>query len=335
VNDASGAPTGNLLEVFDLVKQFPVRQGLLGQRGVVHALDGVSFTLRGSETLAVVGESGCGKSTLARCVLRLLTPTAGRILFEGEDITTTPARQLRALRRDTAMVFQDPYGSLNPRMRVGSIVGEPLRVNGFGSRDEVDRRVRELLAQVGLNVEHFNRFPHEFSGGQRQRIGIARALALRPKVVVCDEPVSALDLSAQAQILNLLADLRDELGLAYLFITHNLDIVKRFCDRVLVMYLGAVVEEATVTELFARPRHPYTAALLSATPVPNPRVARARERTPLAGDPPSPLEPPAGCRFHPRCPRAQERCRVEPPRLAATDRAHRYACHFPLEQDAV
>jgi oligopeptide/dipeptide ABC transporter ATP-binding protein len=268
-------------------------------------------------------------------VLRLLTPTAGRILFEGEDITTTPARQLRALRRDTAMVFQDPYGSLNPRMRVGSIVGEPLRVNGFGSRDEVDRRVRELLAQVGLNVEHFNRFPHEFSGGQRQRIGIARALALRPKVVVCDEPVSALDLSAQAQILNLLADLRDELGLAYLFITHNLDIVKRFCDRVLVMYLGAVVEEATVTELFARPRHPYTAALLSATPVPNPRVARARERTPLAGDPPSPLEPPAGCRFHPRCPRAQERCRVEPPRLAATDRAHRYACHFPLEQDAV
>jgi oligopeptide/dipeptide ABC transporter ATP-binding protein len=329
-----GAATG-LLEVEDLVKEFPVGRGLFGTRGVVHAVDGVSFVLGAGETLAVVGESGCGKSTLARCVLRLLTPTAGRIVFEGIDITEASSRELRPLRRDAAIVFQDPFGSLNPRLRIGSIVGEPLREARFGSRAEIGARVRELFAQVGLNPEHFNRFPHEFSGGQRQRIGIARALALHPKLVICDEPVSALDVSAQAQILNLLADLRDELSLAYLFITHNLDIVRRFCDRVLVMYLGRVVESATVAELFAGPRHPYTVALLAATPVPNPRLTRARDHTPLSGEPPSPLTPPAGCPFHPRCPRAQDRCRAELPVLTDTGTAagtsHGFACHYPVD----
>jgi oligopeptide/dipeptide ABC transporter ATP-binding protein len=329
-----GGPNGNgvpnLLEVERLVKEFPVRRGLFGTQGAVHAVDGVSLTLRAGETLAVVGESGCGKSTLARCVLRLLVPTRGRIVFEGNDITTASERELRPLRRDAAMVFQDPFGSLNPRMRVGSIVAEPLRQAQFGSADAIQTRVRELFGEVGLNPEHYSRFPHEFSGGQRQRIGIARALALHPKLLVCDEPVSALDVSAQAQILNLLADLRDELDLAYLFITHNLDIVRRFCQRVLVMYLGKVMETASVPELFASPRHPYTDALLAATPIPSPRLTRARQRRPLAGDPPSPLSPPSGCPFHPRCPRAQDRCRVEMPPLTSAGATHSFACHFPL-----
>jgi peptide/nickel transport system ATP-binding protein len=326
--------TPPLLDVAGLVKEFPVGRGLFGTRGVVHAVQGVSFSLSAGETLAVVGESGCGKSTLARCVLRLLAPTAGTITFEGLDITEASPRALRPLRRDAAMVFQDPFGSLNPRLRVASIVGEPLREARFGSKQEIEARVRDLFTQVGLNPEHFSRFPHEFSGGQRQRIGIARALALHPKLLVCDEPVSALDVSAQAQILNLLGDLRDELDLSYLFITHNLDIVRRFCDRVLVMYLGRVMETATVAELFASPRHPYTAALLAATPVPNPRLMRARKRAPLTGDPPSPLSPPSGCPFHPRCPRAQARCREEMPPLIAEHGSHRFACHFPLEVSA-
>jgi oligopeptide/dipeptide ABC transporter ATP-binding protein len=331
VTEAAAIGDAPLVEVSDLVKEFPVKHGWRGGHGVVHAVDGVSFVVRAGETLAIVGESGCGKSTLARCVLRLTTPTSGRILFEGDDITSTTLKQLRPLRRDMAMVFQDPYGSLNPRMRVGTIVGEPLRTHGFGDRGAVDDRVRELLEHVGLNREHFNRFPHEFSGGQRQRIGIARALSVRPKLVVCDEPVSALDLSAQAQILNLLADLRDDFQLSYLFITHNLDIVQRFCDRVAVMYLGKVVEAAPVAELFRSPRHPYTAALLAATPIANPRIARRRERVALAGDPPSPMSPPSGCRFHPRCPRAQDRCRTEAPPTSASTPGHGYACHFPLE----
>jgi oligopeptide/dipeptide ABC transporter ATP-binding protein len=329
--DATDAP--QLLDVVELVKQFPVGRGLFGTQGVVHAVEGVSFTLGTGETLAVVGESGCGKSTLARCVLRLLTPTAGRIVFDGIDITDASARDLRPLRRNAAMVFQDPFGSLNPRLRVGSIIGEPLREARYGT-DETRARVQELFGQVGLNREHFNRFPHEFSGGQRQRIGIARALALHPKLIVCDEPVSALDVSAQAGILNLLADLRDQLHLAYLFITHNLDIVRRFCDRVLVMYLGRVVETATVSDLFAGPRHPYTAALLAATPIPNPRLTRSRQRTPVTGDPPSPLSPPPGCPFHPRCPRAQDVCRAEMPGLTSSGANHAFACHFPLEQVA-
>jgi oligopeptide/dipeptide ABC transporter ATP-binding protein len=326
--NGNGVP--NLLEVERLVKEFPVRRGLFGTQGAVHAVDGVSLSLRAGETLAVVGESGCGKSTLARCVLRLLVPTRGRIVFEGNDITTATERELRPLRRDAAMVFQDPFGSLNPRMRVGSIVAEPLKQARFGSADVIQARVRELFGEVGLNPEHYSRFPHEFSGGQRQRIGIARALALHPKLLVCDEPVSALDVSAQAQILNLLADLRDELDLAYLFITHNLDVVRRFCQRVLVMYLGKVMETASVPELFAHPRHPYTAALLAATPIPSPRLTRARRRTPLAGDPPSPLSPPSGCPFHPRCPRAQQRCHVEMPPLTSAGATHSFACHFPL-----
>ncbi|HTP23831.1 MAG TPA: oligopeptide/dipeptide ABC transporter ATP-binding protein [Solirubrobacteraceae bacterium] len=325
----NGTPA--LLDVSGLVKDFPVGRGLFGTKGVVHAVQGVSFSLSRGETLAVVGESGCGKSTLARCVLRLLVPTEGTITFEGVDITDAPASQLRPLRRDAAMVFQDPFGSLNPRLRVGSIVGEPLREARFGSKSEIQDRIWELFTQVGLNPEHFSRFPHEFSGGQRQRIGIARALALHPKLLVCDEPVSALDVSAQAQILNLLGDLRDSLHLSYLFITHNLDIVRRFCDRVLVMYLGRVMETATVAELFAAPRHPYTAALLAATPIPNPRLTRARGRTPLTGDPPSPLSPPTGCPFHPRCPRAQQRCRDEVPPLMPSGGSHSFACHFPLE----
>jgi oligopeptide transport system ATP-binding protein len=329
VANGTGAPT--LLEVTDLVKEFPVGRGLFGTHGVVHAVDGVSFSLKGGETLAVVGESGCGKSTLARCVLRLLAPTSGQIVFEGNDITTATARDLRPLRRDAAMVFQDPFGSLNPRLRVGSIVGEPLREAHFGSGREIETRVRELFTQVGLNPEHFSRFPHEFSGGQRQRIGIARAVSLHPKLLVCDEPVSALDVSAQAQILNLLADLRDEFDLAYLFITHNLDIVRRFCERVMVMYLGKVMETAAVAELFAGPRHPYTAALLDATPIPNPRLTRARRRAPLIGEPPSALSPPPGCPFHPRCPSAQQRCRVEMPPLTGGAGTHRFACHFPLD----
>jgi oligopeptide/dipeptide ABC transporter ATP-binding protein len=329
--DATGAP--ELLDVVELVKQFPVGRGLFGTHGVVHAVEGVSFTLGMGETLAVVGESGCGKSTLARCVLRLLTPTAGRIVFDGIDITDASPRELRPLRRNASMVFQDPFGSLNPRLRVGSIIGEPLREARYGA-DATRARVQELFGQVGLNREHFNRFPHEFSGGQRQRIGIARALALHPKLIICDEPVSALDVSAQAGILNLLADLRDELHLAYLFITHNLDIVRRFCDRVLVMYLGRVVETATVSGLFAEPRHPYSAALLAATPVPNPRLMRSRRRTPVTGDPPSPLSPPPGCPFHPRCPRAQDVCRVEMPRLTSSGANHEFACHFPLERAA-
>jgi oligopeptide/dipeptide ABC transporter ATP-binding protein len=327
----NGHAKARLLEVTDLVKEFPVGRGLFGTSGVVHAVDGVSFSLRAGETLAVVGESGCGKSTLARCVLRLLTPTSGHIVFQGNDITHAGQRDLRPLRRDAAMVFQDPFGSLNPRLRVGSIVGEPLREADVGSRQEIETQVRALFKQVGLNPEHYSRFPHEFSGGQRQRIGIARALSLHPKLLVCDEPVSALDVSAQAQILNLLADLRDEFELAYLFITHNLDIVRRFCERVLVMYLGKVMETATVAELFAGPRHPYTAALLAATPIPNPRLMRARQRVPVTGDPPSPLSPPSGCPFHPRCPRAQKRCRAEMPALTGATESHGFACHFPLD----
>jgi oligopeptide/dipeptide ABC transporter ATP-binding protein len=322
-----------LLEVSDLVKEFSVGRGLFGSRGVVHAVSGVSFSLPPGETLAIVGESGCGKSTLARCVLRLLAPTAGTIAFEGADITTAGHNELRGLRRHAAMVFQDPFGSLNPRLRVGTIVAEPLREARFGSTAQINERTQELFRQVGLNPEHFNRFPHEFSGGQRQRVGIARALALHPKLVVCDEPVSALDLSAQAQILNLLADLRDEFDRAYLFITHNLDIVRRFCDRVLVMYLGKVVEAASVADLFAGPRHPYTAALLAATPIPNPRLARRRRHVPLSGDPPSPLAPPQGCQFHLRCPRAQDLCRRRAPELRQNGNGHSFACHFPIEQE--
>jgi oligopeptide/dipeptide ABC transporter ATP-binding protein len=321
-----------LLEVEDLAKHFPVSRGAFGSRSaVVRALDGVSFSLRAGETLAVVGESGCGKSTLGRCVTRLLQPTAGRVVFEGRDITSYSRSQMRPLRRDMMMIFQDPFGSLDPRMRVGTIIAEPLQVHRYGDSSAIESRVRYLLERVGLSPEHYHRFPHEFSGGQRQRIGIARALAVEPKLIVCDEPVSALDVSVQAQILNLLADLQEDFGLTYLFITHNLDVVRHIADRVLVMYLGKVVEEAGAADLFHHPRHPYTASLLSAVPIPEPQLARARRAIVLEGDVPSPVNPPDACRFHPRCPRAQPICSRDYPAPAGFGGGHRAWCHFPVQ----
>ena len=296
-----------LLRVDDLKKHFPITQGIIFQKEIasVKAVDGVSFVVNQGETLGVVGESGCGKSTMARCVMRLLDPTAGQIIFDGRDITRLSRAQMRPVRREMMMIFQDPYASLNPRKRVGFIVGEALQVHEKRTRTDAatKRRVQELLEVVGLNPEHYNRFPHEFSGGQRQRIGIARALAVNPKLIVCDEPVSALDVSVQAQILNLLKDLQREFDLTYVFIAHDLNVVRHISDRVLVMYLGKVVEIAPAHELYAAPKHPYTGALLSAVPIPDPKLGRARKPIVLEGDVPSPINPPAGCRFHPRCPR--------------------------------
>jgi peptide/nickel transport system ATP-binding protein len=322
---------GPLLHVEDLTKHFPVARGAFRSHpGVIRALDGVSFDLRAGETLAVVGESGCGKTTLGRCVTRLLRPSGGRIVFEGRDITGYSRSQMRPLRRDIMMIFQDPFGSLDPRMRVGTIIAEPLQVHGYGDSRAVEKRVRYLLERVGLSPEHYHRFPHEFSGGQRQRIGIARALALEPKLIVCDEPVSALDVSVQAQILNLLADLQEDFGLTYLFITHNLDVVRHIANRVLVMYLGKVVEEASGADLFSHPRHPYTASLLSAVPIPEPQLARARRAIVLEGDVPSPINPPSACRFHPRCPRAQDICAEVYPPAREFGPGHSAWCHFPV-----
>jgi oligopeptide transport system ATP-binding protein len=321
-----------VLQVTDLVKHFIKRELLLGREiSRVQAVDGVSFTLPAGQTLGVVGESGCGKSTLARCILRLVEPTAGRIVFRGTDISGLDRKRMHPLRREMMMVFQDPYGSLNPRKRVGWIVSEPLEVHHRGGRAEVKDQVRTLLSRVGLSPEHYNRLPHEFSGGQRQRIGIARALALEPKLIVCDEPVSALDVSVQSQILNLLADLQQELGMSYVFITHNLDVVRHVANRVLVMYLGRVVEEGPVEELYRHPLHPYTASLLSAAPVPSPRLARLREPIVLEGDVPSPINPPRACRFHPRCPRAREICGAEQPVRRGFGTGHFTDCHFPIQ----
>ncbi len=324
----SGEP---LLRVEGVSKHFPVTRGAFGgSKGIVRAVDDVSFDLYPGETLAIVGESGCGKSTLARCIARLIEPTAGRIVFEGRDITALGRRALAPIRRDLMMIFQDPFGSLDPRMHVGAIVAEPLEVHHAGTGKEIRARVQHLLSLVGLSPEHYNRYPHEFSGGQRQRIGIARALALGPKLVVCDEPVSALDVSVQAQILNLLADLQDELGLTYVFITHNLDVVRQVADRVMVMYLGRAVEQAPVERLYAEPAHPYTAALLSAVPIPDPDLARARRPILLDGDVPSPINPPGGCRFHPRCPRAQAVCATTAPARTEPVPGHLVDCHFPV-----
>jgi oligopeptide/dipeptide ABC transporter ATP-binding protein len=330
-----------LVELVDVVKRFPVRSGgRFGRaREHVHALSGVSLTVRRGETLGLVGESGCGKSTLARCLTRLHDLTSGTIRFDGEDISALSGRRLRPLRRRMQMVFQDPYGSLNPRRRVGSIIGDPFATNGIATGQERKRRVQELMRLVGLNPEHYNRFPAEFSGGQRQRIGLARALALNPDLVVCDEPVSALDVSIQAQIINLLAELQRELGLTYIFIAHDLSVVRHVSDRIAVMYLGRIVEIADAEDLFAHPRHPYTQALLSAVPNPDPDQADDGARIVLSGDVPSPVHPPAGCRFHPRCPRARDRCRTDDPELtadtgpdAATNNApeHAFACHYPV-----
>ena len=332
---AASRDAETLVHLEGVVKHFPIRAGLLRREvGRVHAVDGVSLDIKRGETLGVVGETGCGKSTLARCIARLHDLTEGTIIFDGRDISRLSRGQMRPLRKGIQMIFQDPIGSLNPRRRVGSIIGDPFAIHGIGPGEQRKKRVQELMRLVGLNPEHYNRFPAEFSGGQRQRIGVARALALRPKLIIADEPVSALDVSIQAQILNLLTDLQDEFGLTYIFIAHDLSVVQHISDRVAVMYLGKIVEVATVSELYARPRHPYTNALLSAVPVPDPDRADKRERIILVGDVPSPINPPSGCRFHPRCPKAQNLCiEVDPPLEVKKDdrREHVAACHFPVE----
>jgi oligopeptide transport system ATP-binding protein len=317
-----------LLELDDVRKHYPVHQGLFLRRqvGAVRAVDGVSMRIAAGETLAVVGESGCGKSTLARLALRLIEPSGGAIRVNGRDVTRDGRAALRPLRRQMQVIFQDPFASLNPRMSVEEILAEPMLVHGIGDAASRAARVRELLGLVGLASYHADRFPHEFSGGQRQRIGIARALALKPRLIVCDEPVSALDVSIQAQVVNLLKDLQAEFGLAYLFISHGLAVVKHMADRVAVMYLGQVVETAPARALYAEPRHPYTQALLAAAPVPDP--AHRNQRPTLGGDVPSPMNPPAGCRFHTRCTFAQARCRGEAPALRPIGPGHEAACHF-------
>ncbi|MGQ9558433.1 MAG: ABC transporter ATP-binding protein [Desulfurispora sp.] len=315
-----------LVEVQDLRKHFEVQSAWSRRRGVVRAVDGVNLAIRRGETLGLVGESGCGKSTTGRLILRLLEPSGGRIFFQGQDVTAVRGSKLRALRRHMQIVFQDPYSSLNPRMTAGEIIAEPMRIFGLGSPAEINRRVDELLHLVGLGSYHALRYPHEFSGGQRQRIGIARALALSPALVVCDEPVSALDVSIQSQIINLLKDLQQQLGLTYLFIAHGLNVVKHMSDRVGVMYLGRLVELAGAEELYSRPLHPYTRALLSAIPIPDP--GRQKERIILPGDIPSPLNPPPGCLFHTRCPEATARCSQEVPAWREVSPEHFAACHL-------
>jgi len=327
----------SLLEVKNLKKYFPIKTGVLKRTtGQVYAVDDVSFSVDKGETLGLVGESGCGKSTTGRTVLRLIEATGGSVTFDGVDVMAASRAEVQKLRRDMQIIFQDPYASLNPRKRVKHIIGEPLDIHGIGTEQERRRRVFELMETVGLSAEHAERYPHEFSGGQRQRIGVARALALRPRLIICDEPVSALDVSIRAQIINLLEDLQDELGLTYVFIAHDLSVVKHLSDRVAVMYLGKIVEISDSDLLYDHPQHPYTEALLSAVPIPDPATERARRRIILEGDVPSPANPPKGCVFHPRCPRAQEVCTSAMPALAVTGEAgerHQVACYFPTRYE--
>jgi len=329
----AGTARQPLVRLTGAKKHFPITQGIIFQReiGRVHAVDGVDLEVYPGETLGIVGESGCGKSTLARLVCKLLPLTAGTLEFEGKDVTHLAGNELRLLRRQVQMIFQDPFSSLNPRKRVGTIIGDPFDIHGIADGKERKQRVQELMEVVGLNPEHYNRFPAEFSGGQRQRIGVARALALRPRLIICDEPVSALDVSIQAQVINLLEDLQTEFHLTYIFIAHDLSVVRHVSDRVAVMYLGKVVELADAGRLYKTPKHPYTGALMSAVPVADPDLAEKRERVILVGDVPSPIDPPSGCRFHPRCPKAQPNCVTDEPPLEVKEAGDLAACHYPLE----